>query len=228
MYIVKPSWEILDGPVDVKLIEIAGRTCYKSSSALTQETAKRFVVGLTRSGHLSVLEHCKATVRFICDRGVSHELVRHRLASYSQESTRYCSYKGGVTFVAPSSMSWVSDKLNGRYTLWWWLRTMFSRRPRPVEKLWITGMMISEWVYVTMLRFGATPQVARSVLPNSVKTEVIMTANFTEWRHVFNVRALGTTGRPHPDMSYLMRPLLAKFARRWPAVFGDLAEKLES
>ena len=95
MKLIKPSYEILtdiDGKAMLRAIEVAGRTCYKSEDKITDASAEKFVSTIVKSGHHSVIEHQSFSVRFICDRGVSHEIVRHRLASFSQESTRYCNY----------------------------------------------------------------------------------------------------------------------------------------
>jgi len=210
MILVKPSYEILSiSGADLNVIEQAGRTCYKSESKGEPEV---FVQRLIRSGHETVIEHSSMTVKFIVDRGFSHELVRHRLVSFSQESTRYCNYSGGVTFIIPP---WV-DAEKGEYTL-------SSRRPiDPTSYQWWTHMLFSEQAYLSLLENDWTPQQARTVLPNSLKTEIIMTANFREWRHVFKLRALGTTGKPHPQMSEIMIPLLEEVKFKIPGVFDDL------
>jgi thymidylate synthase (FAD) len=170
-------------------IEPAGRTCYKSESNITADSAADFVRMLIRSGHESVLEHEKITVRFVCDRGVSHELVRHRIASFSQESTRYCNYSknkfgGEITFIIPPF---------GDDSDYWTTR----------EIEWKSAMRDAERHYMNLIEMGWTPQQARSVLPNSLKTEVVVTANIREWRLILKQR---TSAKAHPQMRELMRP----------------------
>lgn len=205
MKIVVPSFEILDmapGPEILKKIELAGRTCYKSEDKITDKSAKNFCRRIIKSGHESVLEHASATVKIICDRGVSHELVRHRVASYSQESTRYCNYgsdKFGkeITVIAPS---------------------FFNNKPI-LYKRWAYAMQKAEVSYFKLLEMGATPQEARGVLPNSLKTEVIITANMREWRHIFKLRC---DNAAHPQMREIMRPLFQEMFNRVPVLFCDI------
>ena len=194
----------INGAEILKRIEKAGRTCYKSENRITEESAKSFVRKLIERGHESVLEHASITVRFVCDRGVSHEIVRHRLASYSQESTRYCNYSGdrfrnNITFIKPCFL----DEGTGGY------------------KLWKQAMFIAEKEYFDLLNWGCTPQEARSVLPNSTKTEVVMTANLREWRHFLKLR---TAKAAHPQMRELTVPLLKELQERIPVVFDDIKE----
>lgn len=209
MEITKAHYEIIGGSnqlgIDMlKDIEAAGRTCYKSEDKITDESALKFVAGLIKRGHEAMLEHASFSVRFICDRGVSHELVRHRIASFAQESTRYCNYKGGVTFIEPCFWSKDSDEYA------WWEEAMES----------------AEQTYLHLINEGATPQEARSVLPNSVKTEIVVTMNLREWRHFFKLRACGTTGKPHPQMLELTIPLLKDMKKLIPVVFDDLEVKI--
>lgn len=203
MKIIKASYEILTATPDLeKIIELGGRTCYKSEDKITDDSAKEFIQRIKNFKHESVLEHGAITVRFVVDRGVSHELVRHRLASFSQESTRYCNYgkeKFGNEITVIEPCFWTKDDLQYRY--------------------WYYGCERAEAAYFTLLNSGATPQQARSVLPNSLKTEVVMTANPREWRHVITVRAHRDA---HPQMQEVMRPLAKEFADRWPALFGDI------
>jgi thymidylate synthase (FAD) len=205
MIIIKPSFEILNNVDTLEImrsIEAAGRTCYKSDSTITDETAEPFVRAIVKRGHESVLEHQSIMVRIVCDRGVSHEIVRHRLASYSQESTRYCNYgkMGEVTFIKPCFWE-VSD---------------------PAYSIWYNAMSYAAQVYLLLLSNGCTPQEARAVLPNSLKTEIVVTMNLREWRHFFRLRALGVAGKPHPQMLEITVPMLAEFQRLLPAVFDDL------
>lgn len=214
MKIISASTEILN-PENLrgveKFIEKIGRVCYKSEDLITDESASKFVKGIIKSGHETVIEHVSISVRFICDRGVSHELVRHRIASFSQESTRYCNYS--------------KDKHNNEITF---IEPCFWERQTPHYFEWIDTMEILEESYLRMIKNGAQPQQARAVLPNSLKTEIVMTCNLREWRHFFKLRALGTTGKPHPQMLELTIPLLKEFAELAPVIFGDLLEGLKN
>ena len=213
MRLIRPSFEIMEvmGNTDqyfkspLQVIEKAGRVCYKSEDKITDGSASKFVKARI-GGHESVLEHSAMTVRFICDRGVTHELVRHRLCAFSQESTRYCNYKGGVTFIIPP---WFNLK-EGEYT--------DSAYPGD-ERYWLSSLLIAESNYMNLLCCGQTPQQARTVLPNSTKTEIIMTANFREWRHIFKLR---TANAAHPQMQEIMRPLLTKCKEVIPVIFDDI------
>jgi thymidylate synthase (FAD) len=204
MKIIQPSFEILNLPnrEDIlRLIELAGRVCYKSEDRIEPGTAGPFVEKIGKIfKHESVLEHSTMTVKFICDRGVSHELVRHRLCSFSQESTRYCSYAKGkfggeITVIAPP--------FNNAYQ----------------EIAWREGMLACEKVYMDMLGEGASPQVARSVLPNALKTEIVVTANLREWKHIFAMRC---SEKAHPQMRELMVPLYARLSQELPEIFMSI------
>ncbi|NVO13839.1 MAG: FAD-dependent thymidylate synthase [Rhodoplanes sp.] len=183
-----------------RLIERAGRVCYKSEDKITDDSHVGFLARLAQSKHESVLEHGSISVHFVVDRGVSHELVRHRIASFSQESTRYCNYSKGkfgaeITVIQPC--------------FWDLASVQFVH--------WGAACQSAENTYHALLRAGATPQEARSVLPNSLKTELVMTANPREWLHVFKLRCAPTA---HPQMREVMIPLRAYFAETWPAIFG--------
>ena len=218
MILVKPSHEILSYTKNtLELIELAGRACYKSEDKITDDSARKFVDAITRRGHHSVIEHAVVTVRIICDRGVTHEIVRHRLASYSQESTRYCNYKGGVTFVIPPWVnigegSWDSSKLH---------EIIMEESPfaGSSDYLWMDTMLLCEHRYIQLLRKGWSPQQARSVLPNSTKTEIIVTANVREWRHIFTLRCHKAS---HPQMNEVMRPLHQEMKILIPVIFDDI------
>jgi thymidylate synthase (FAD) len=187
--IIKPSFEILTPiqPEILKLIELAGRTCYKSEDKITEESANRFVKMICKNNHESVIEHASVSVRFICDRGVTHELVRHRIASYSQESTRYVNYNcKGLTFIKPSFF----DDNGDQYGLWY------------------NAMLESAHYYNKMIENGAKAQEARSVLPNSLKTEIVATMNLRSWKNFFKLRC---SKGAHPQ-----------FAKVLPEVFNDL------
>lgn len=221
MRIIKPEFQILSelyGSEILMDIEAAGRTCYKSEDRVSTDSAMKFVKGLIQRGHESVLEHRSVSVRIICDRGVSHEIVRHRIAAYSQESTRYCNYKGGVTFIAPC---FLSDCPIGEYTFDNFVTIMpFDFSNGTLE--WIKSMLNAERAYLTMLSCGMQPQEARSVLPNSLKTEIVCTYNLREWRHFFKLRAADTAGKPHPQMLEITVPMLEKFKQIIPVVFDDI------
>lgn len=211
MKIIEPYYAIetpTNGEAILAHIEKCGRTCYKSEDKITPDSARAFVTRLIKSGHESVIEHFSVTVRFICDRGVSHELVRHRLASFSQESTRYCNYGKAdeITVVRPCFFkreSWPEDPVGSPY------------------EVWECAMRNAEWCYLTLLKQGRSPQEARSVLPNSLKTEVVMTANLREWRTIFKQR---TANAAHPQMRQIMIPLLLELKERIPVIFDDIQE----
>ena len=205
MKIINASYHIetpIDGAEILKRIEQAGRTCYKSEDRITAESAEAFVRMLIERGHESVLEHESITVRFVCDRGVSHEIVRHRIASYSQESTRYCNYS--------------NDRFGSELTF---IKPCFFKEKRGAYCSWYNSMDFAECAYFDMLDDGCTPQEARSVLPSSIKTEVVMTANLREWRHFLKLR---TAKAAHPQMRELTVPLLHKLQERIPVVFDDI------
>ena len=207
MKIINASYHIetpIDGAEILKRIEKAGRTCYKSEDRITDESAKSFVKKLIERGHESVLEHESITVRFVCDRGISHEIVRHRIASFSQESTRYCNYS--------------NDRFGYEITF---IKPCFLKEGTVAYVLWSTAMHLANIMYSDMLSEGCTPQEARSVLPNSTKTEVVMTANLREWRHFLKLR---TATAAHPQMRELTVPLLHELQERIPVVFDDIKE----
>jgi thymidylate synthase (FAD) len=205
MKIVEPKIVIesdVDGDYILKQIEKAGRTAYKSEDKITQNSANDFVNMIRQRGHLSVIEHQFVTVRIICDRGVSHEIVRHRLASYTQESTRYCNYTKGkfgseITVIKPCF--W--DEEDERFKIW----------KQSIEQV--------ETAYNKLIALGASPQEARSVLPNSLKTEIVMTMNLREWHHFFTLR---TARAAHPQMREIAIPLLKEFQIRIPIVFDNI------
>ena len=215
MQVVKAGYEILDtlnGEEILKKIEKIARVCYKSEELIGEGTAERMVRALIKRGHEAMLEHFSFSVKFTVDRGVSHEIVRHRVASFAQESTRYCNYgsKGGeITVIEPCYL--MVDGVNVSLENW-------SER----YGAWVTACEEAEKSYLRMLADGATPQEARAVLPTSLKTEIVMTANLREWRHFFKLRAVGTTGKPHPQMLEVAVPLLKEVQRKIPVVFEDL------
>jgi thymidylate synthase (FAD) len=190
----------------LRLIERAARTCYKSEGRITADSAGEFVRKIAQvKKHVSVIEHCSVTIRFVCDRGVSHEIVRHRLAAYSQESTRYCNYGKeqfgrAITVILPP----------------------FFECGLARYKVWVLACLRAESSYFDLLDLGASPQEARSVLPNSLKTEIVMTANLREWQHVLRLRC---SPAAHPQMRQLMLPVLAEFKQHLPELFDDIEER---
>ena len=204
MKIIKPSYEIISEVNGLKLlrfIEFVGRKCYKSEDKITSDSCEKFIKMLIERGHESVLEHEKISVLFICDRGISHEIVRHRLASFSQESTRYCNYSKGK----------FGNEL-----------TFIDIRPHVNDDMyesWLSSLLLIETYYFELLEKGATPQIARDILPTSLKTELVVTANLREWRTIFKQR---TAQAAHPQMRELMQPLLDEIKTLVPIVFDDI------
>lgn len=208
MKVIKAGYEIItpiNGRVILERIEQVARTCYKSEDKITEGSAEKMVATLIRRGHEAMLEHCSFTVKFIVDRGVSHELVRHRLASFAQESTRYCNYG--------------KEGFGGEITV---IEPLFLAENTTGYSLWYDACLNSESAYFGLLNFGCSPQEARSVLPNSLKTEVCMTANIREWRHFFKLRAADATGSAHPQMKEVTVPLLKELKTLIPVVFDDI------
>ena len=220
MKIIKPSYEILtpisDGGIkELQHIEKIGRVCYKSEDKITEdgESAKKFVKMLISNGHEAMIEHSSLSVKFVVDRGVSHELVRHRIASFAQESTRYCNYSkdkfgNEITVILPcffdTGMGILSNSL--------------------VYQEWKLACECAEERYFNLLKMGATPQQARTVLPNSLKTEITITANYREWRNFFKLR---TAEASHPQMREVTIPLLKELQTLIPIIFDDIEAKNE-
>lgn len=201
MRIVEPSAELVwITPDALRVIEGAGRICYKSEDKISAGTAEQFVKQILARGHEAVIEHASASFRIVTDRGITHEIVRHRIASYCQESTRYCNY-GKDKFGSEISVI-RPPKMNGAQ-----------------EAAWRTGCEAAEKQYFAMLEAGATPQIARSVLPTCLKTELVMTANFREWRHFLKLR-LGAGA--HPQVVEVAQLIRAALGEACPVVFSDL------
>ena len=225
MKIIKCSHEILTplnkeiGVEIIKHIEKIARTCYKSEDAITKESGERMIAKLVSSGHLAMLEHFSISVKFYTDRGVSHEIVRHRMASYAQESTRYCDYDKAkfdnqITVIDPKTAMGMKE-MTGEHVI-------------QCMNIWCDAMKCAETNYQALRRCGCPPEMARSVLPNSLKTEIVVTMNLREWIHFFNLRVLGTTGKPHPQMYEVAKPVLYEFAEYLPCIFGRQVELLEN
>lgn len=200
MKIVKQSAELVwVTPDAAKMIEAAGRTCYKSEDKITEDSSVKFVEMIAQRNHVSVLEHASASFRVVCDRGVSHEICRHRLASYSQESTRYCNYG--------------KDKFGNEITL---IEPPDLKAPDRAD--WEFAVEMAEKSYLAMLGRGVSPQIARSVLPTCLKTELVWTANFREWKHILKLR---TSAAAHPQMREVALIIGRKLHEICPCVFPE-------
>lgn len=205
MKIIKPYHEIMtpiDGVQILKHIENCGRICYKSEHKITEDSYLTFAKNIVKRGHEAVIEHCSLSVKFVCDRGVSHEIVRHRMASYCQESTRYCNYS--------------KDDFQGEITV---IEPIFLEQYTDGYSMWEEACQIAERAYFKMLDWGCSPQEARAVLPNSLKTEIVMTANLREWRHFLKLR---TSKAAHPQIREIVIPLLKELKERIPVIFDDI------
>ena len=205
MQIIVARYEILDkidGMEVLKKIERVARTCYKSEDYIKEGSAERLVKSLIDRGHEAMLEHFSITVKFICDRGISHEIVRHRMASFAQESTRYCNYS--------------KDKFGNELTF---IKPCFWEENTHEYFSWCESMGNAEKGYFELLKLRATPEQARTILPNSIKTEVVMTANLREWRHFLKLR---TAQAAHPQMRELTIPLLKELKDKIPVIFDDI------
>lgn len=206
MKIVDPSFRFIHAlPREeaYRIISEAMSNCYRAELNATPKTPQEMVEKAIRIGHYSVVEHVSVSVDIICDRGVTHELVRHRLASYSQESTRYCNYSGEkfgreLTFIYPS-----------------WTHTPEAMDSRKYA-IWEDALRIAEVRYMEMLDAGATPQEARAVLPNSLATKIAMTANLREWAHIFKLRC---DLPANPDMRQVMKMIMFGMLDLYPSVF---------
>ena len=263
MKLVKPSYTILtkiNGEQILADIERVARTCYKSEDKIKYaeavngknphkpvfcaSSARLLIKKLIDNKHEAMLEFGDSiTVKFICDRGISHELVRHRLASFAQESTRYCNYGNDehIQFIIPSWLELkegildnvdhpVTDLNDGDIHKLYkivnkYLRTFYNKDRIISNQFigisnWIIQMLLSEAAYYSHLYINNwSPQQARSVLPNSLKTEINIKANIREWRHIFTLR---TAKAAHPQMRELMCPLLDDFKSKIPILFDDI------
>lgn len=205
MNIIKPSVEFVgdvDGRKALEHLEKCGRVCYKSENLIKENSCEKFLANVIARGHEAVLEHYSFTVRFICDRGVSHEIVRHRLASFCQESSRYCNYS--------------KDKFGNELTF---IKPCFWDKDSVHYRVWMEFNRLVEENYMEMIEHGCTPEEARSILPNSLKTEVMMTANIREWRHFLKLR---TSPAAHPQMREVALMLLEKCKETFPVLFDDI------
>jgi thymidylate synthase (FAD) len=204
MKIIRPraALEIpVDGAAIINSIEKIGRVCYKSEDRITEGSAGAFIKAIIKRGHESVIEHAGVSIRVICDRGVSHEIVRHRLASYSQESTRYCNYS--------------DNKFDNELTF---IKPCFFDEGGEEYSIWLKSMEYSEAAYFKLLERGVEPQFARSALPNSLKTELVMTMNLREWRHFIRLR---TAKNSHPQMREISFMILGILKDNIPFIFDE-------
>ena len=225
MKLIKPFYEIITdlekGEVRkmLKILEKVARTCYKSEDKITEDSADKMIEMLIKRGHEAMIEFADIIVKFTCDRGVSHEIVRHRLASYAQESTRYCNYSkdkfdNQITFIIPCWIDFPSiedyqDKL---------VQESINNEEIAVYT-WFNQLRNAETDYKKLIDLGWQPQQARTILPNSLKTEINVKFNVREWRHFFKMRC---STAAHPQMRELSIPLLAEFKSKMPILFDDL------
>jgi thymidylate synthase (FAD) len=229
MKIIKPSYEILtpiDGGEILKNIEVVARTCYKSHDCIKEGSAEKLVAALIKNQHEAMLEFFDITVKFICDRGVSHELVRHRTGNYAQESQRYVNYAkdkfdNQLTFIKPI---WFTNIEEGFYDKSYYSQLEVNGRYATgltaIENEFLYHMLEVEDLYLTMVRqYHLTPQEARAVLPNAVKTEINVKNDIRNWRHFFKLR---TATSAHPQMRELTIPLLEELKSKIPVLFDDI------
>lgn len=229
MKIVDQYWTWINKPENtLEILELGGRVCWKSEDKIGEGSAENLMNKLKDKGHTSVFEHIHPTIKIITDRGVMSELTRHRLASYSVESTRYANYSKNkfdseITIIRPVWYSWhlidwvkneKSDNKNMRNEVG---KSLLKR-----VSAWYDACKKDEHSYLTMIENGASPQEARGVLPNSLKTEIVITANIREWRHIFNLRC---DKAAHPQFREIMLDILENFYKEWPVLFKDIAEK---
>lgn len=202
--IVKSSFEILT-PIDtdfvLRHIERCGRTCYQSFDKADESSHQRFLAHIVERHHESVLEHFSVSVKFVMDRAIANELVRHRLASFSQESTRYCCYS--------------KDKFGSEISV---IKPVELEENSPAYQTWLSTMQMIEKAYLQMIEQGAKAQTARAVLPCCLKTEIVVTANLREWRHIFKMRC---SEAAHPDIRTLMCELRQAFQKHIPIIFDE-------
>lgn len=197
--------KLSNGKRVLKMIEKAARVCYKSEGNITENSYHEFIARLLSRDptHLSIIEHESMRVRFISNRGFTHELVRHRLASFSQESTRYCNYSKG--------------KFGSVITV---IKPIYRKEGTEQYRVWKDAIEHIEKSYMKLLQLGERPEQARDILPIGLKTEIIMTTNLRQWGHVFYLR---TDKAAHPQMRQLMNPLLAEVRYRIPVLFDNLS-----
>jgi len=240
MKLIKPGY-IIESDIDeektLRHLENVGRTCYRSEHKMGDfNSTKKFIKALITSGHEAIIEHSLISVRFIIDRGISHELVRHRLCSFSQESTRYCNYSDDkydkdITCIIPfwSNLEEGTykiensiDEKDDNITI---LRNNVPITLYQTDYIWVRSLCIAEQTYMDLLENQWSAEKARSVLPSALKTEIVVSANLREWRHIFKLRVIGSTGKPHPQIKEVMLPLLNDLWSKLPIIFDDLHTK---
>lgn len=213
MQVIEQRHDIISLPENcLEILETAGRTCYKSEHKITPDSAAKFVDMLVRHNHHAMIEFGDIIVRFTTNRGVTHELVRHRHCSFAQESTRYVRYDGKMEFILPV---WSDSRLLGQ----WEATTTLPDDLDQGDRTWLASMIRAEEEYKDLITAGWKAQAAREILPNSLKTEIVVKANIREWRHIFALRCAKAS---HPQMVGLMRPLLGALKTKIPVVFDDL------
>ena len=198
MRIVKPSVSIesnISYEEALRIVENATRVCYKSEDKIKEGSAEKLIRGIIKAKHFGCIEHVSLTVKFICDRACSHQLVRHRLMSFNQKSQRYCK-EDNLEVIKPEGLENTS--------------------------LWLESCRQAENAYAELIRRGEKPEVARGVLPNSTATEIYATANLREWRHFFELRCHRTAQR---DIRSLALSLLCQMFKQYPVFFEDLVGK---
>lgn len=209
MKIIEPSYEILtpiDGTATLKKLERFGRLCYKSEDKITEDSAEKFIENIIKRSHESILEHDTISIKFIHNRGFLAEVTRHRLASFTAESTRYIKYSSNeidkeLTFIQPY---WFDDDAHCAAV------QEYTNLMKDIERF---------YTCLTHKIQPLPPQAARGILTNDVKTEIVITTNLREWRHILKLRC---SGKAHPDMQRVMRPLLKDLQSRIKVVFDDI------
>lgn len=198
MRIVKPSVSIesnISYNEALRIVENATRVCYKSEDKIKEGSAEKLIKGVIKAKHFGCIEHVSLTVKFICDRACSHQLVRHRLMSFNQKSQRYCK-EDNLEVIKPEGLKNTT--------------------------IWIESCRQAENAYAELIKRGEKPEVARGVLPNSTATEIYATANLREWRHFFELRCDRTAQK---DIRILALELLCQMFEKYPVFFEDLVDK---
>ena len=214
MKIIKQSHQILSISDNILgALEVAGRTCYKSEDKITSNSSEKFVKMLINNGHHAMIEFGDITIKFITNRGVTHELVRHRMCSFAQESTRYVRYDGKMEFIQPV---WFSEEILGYHILNAFDPLLIPTDP---ELVFLKSLCEAEEAYKQLIKIGWQPQQAREVLPNSLKTEIVVKANIREWRHIFSLRC---TKAAHPQIRALMLSCMKELQHKLPIIFEDI------
>ena len=198
MRIIKPSVSIesnISYEEALRIVENATRVCYKSEDKIKEGSAEKLIRGIIKAKHFGCIEHVSLTVKFICDRACSHQLVRHRLMSFNQKSQRYCK-EDNLEVIKPEGLKNTT--------------------------IWLESCRQAENAYAELIRRGEKPEVARGVLPNSTATEIYATANLREWRHFFELRCDRTAQK---DIRMLALELLCQMFEKYPVFFEDLVDK---